>query len=122
MELKPAILCFATEYQIRQRYDQHPNFVRPQPIVLSFRDECAVVKVVLESKIRIVSRLNTAPYCSFAHTLKNYLSDKTFSDCAFPPPCESNNNFKIESFLTAERGNGLFNPCLKDKRLYSFKF
>lgn len=104
MELKTVIPCFATEYRIRQMYDKHPNFVRAQPIVLGFRDECAVVKVGLESKIRIVSRRNTAQYCSIALTSKNYLSEKIFVDCAFPPPCESNNNFEIESFLTAERG------------------
>ena len=56
MELKTFIPRFATEYRIRQLYDQHPNFVRPQSIVLGFRDEHALVKVEGGGQIK-------SPYC-----------------------------------------------------------
>ena len=116
MELKTVIPRFATESRIRQLYDQHPNFVRPQSIVLGFMDEHALVKVGGESKVRIVSRPNTAQYCSIAHTLKNYLSDTTYFEYAFPPASEFENNFEIVSFLTAQRGKRMIESLPQGQR------
>ena len=121
MTLKSVIPGLATEYRIRQLYDQHPNFVSPEPVVLGYRDETILTKVGGESAIRIVNRPNTAQYCSIAKTLKNYLSDPVYFRTIFPlNPINYFDQDEITCFLNSTRGKEMLSalPANKQKTLF----